>query len=262
MRGWYRHLNGGWRLSERPIESEQYIRDEDGNLLRDRGLISGRWERYVSTLLNAISATVDRTIIEKISQRPIALSLGNPPSPSETMEALRAMSNGKETDPDGIPAEIPKLGLNEEASDILYNFHDIVAAVWRIGEVPQEWKDVTIKVLHEQQDRIQCSNYRGISLVAHTAKVLLKIVANRLGNVCEETDVFPEEQCGFMRKRSTIDMMFVVRRLQELGRASNIPINMCFIDLQEAYDSVDRTLLWEVPSRFGVPLRMVTIIRV
>ncbi|CAM9559852.1 unnamed protein product, partial [Sphacelaria rigidula] len=45
-----------------------------------------------------------------------------------------------------------------------------------------------------------------------------KIVANRLCDFCEGTDVFPEEQCGFRRQRSTIDMMFVVRRLQELGR--------------------------------------------
>ena len=34
-----------------------------------------------------------------------------------------------------------------------------------------------------------------------------------------------------------------------------------FIDLQKAYDSVDRTLLWEVLARFGVPPRMITIIR-
>ncbi|CAM9709032.1 unnamed protein product, partial [Sphacelaria rigidula] len=103
-----------------------------------------------------------------------------------------------------------------------------------------------------------CVSYRGISLVAYTAKGLLKIVANRLGNFCEEAeDVFPEEQCGFRRQRSTTDMIFVVLRLQELGRASIVPPNMCFIDLQKAYDSVDRTLLWDVLARFGVPPRII-----
>lgn len=104
------------------------------------------------------------------------------------------MSNGKATGPDGLPAEILKLGMNGDAPEILYHFHSIVTAVWTSGEVPQEWKDVTIKVLHKKGDRTECSNYRGISLVAHAAKVLLKIVANRLGDFCEKTEVFPEEQ--------------------------------------------------------------------
>ena len=75
-------------------------------------------------------------------------------------------------------------------------------------------------------------------------------MAHRLGNFCEDTDLFPEEQCGFQPQRSTTGMMFVFRCLQELGRASNVPINMRFFDLQKAYDSVDRTLLWEVLARF------------
>ena len=55
--------------------------------------------------------------------------------------------------------------------------------------------------------------------------------------------------------------MFVIRRLQELARKKRIPLYACFIDLTKAYDSVDRTLLWKVLARFGVPQRMISVIR-
>ena len=36
---------------------------------------------------------------------------------------------------------------------------------------------------------------------------------------------------------------------------------MCFVDLQKAYDTVDRTLLWQVLTRIGVPPQMIAVIR-
>ena len=118
-----------------------------------------------------------------------------------------------------------------------------------------------IKVFHKKADRSDCNNFRGISLVSHAGKVLLKIVANRLSNFCEAQQILPEEQCGFRPTRSTIDMLFVVRRLQKLGRQRKIPLYMCFVDLQKAYDSVDRELLWKVLARAGVPSVMIDVIR-
>ena len=89
----------------------------------------------------------------------------------------------------------------------------------------------------------------GFRLLPTQAKYLLKMVASHLSNYCEGKGILPEEQCGFRPARSTIDMLFVVRRLQELRRARKIPLYMYFIDLQKAYDSVDRELLWVVLAR-------------
>ena len=133
--------------------------------------------------------------------------------------------------------------------------------MWRTGDVPQRWKDATIKVLHKKKDRSDCNHYRGISLVAHSGEVLLNTVASRLSNYCETEGILPEQQRGFRPTQSSVGMLFVVRRLQELGRARIIPLHMCFIDLQKAYDCVDRELLWVVLARFGEPEKMMTIIR-
>ena len=113
----------------------------------------------------------------------------------------------------------------------------------------------------QKKDRTECGNYRGISLVVHAGKILLKILARRLSEYCQRVGILPEEQSGFRPNRSTPDIRFVVRRLQELARKKRIPLYVCFIDLTKAYDSVDRTLLWTVLARFGVPQIMISVIR-
>ena len=89
--------------------------------------------------------------------------------------------------------------------------------------MPQQWKYAIIVVLHKKKDRTEFGNYRGISLVAHAGKILLKIIARRLSEYCERVRILPEEQSGFRPNRSTTDMMFVIRRLQELTRKKRIP---------------------------------------
>ena len=88
-------------------------------------------------------------------------------------------------------------------------------------------------MLHKKKDRTECGNYRGISLVAHAGKVLLKVIANRLSSYCEREDILSEEQCGFRPQRSTIDMtlILVVRRLHQLARKKSTPLYMCCVDL-------------------------------
>ena len=56
-------------------------------------------------------------------------------------------------------------------------------------------------------------------------------------------------------------MIFVLRRLQELARKKDTPLNVCFIDVPKTYDSVGRTLLWDAFARLDVPPRMLASTR-
>ena len=108
-------------------------------------------------------------------------------------------------------------------------------------------------------DRSNCDNFRGISLLSHVGKVLAKkTITNRLSAFCEANDILREEQCGFRPGRSTVCMLFVVHRLQELGRRRRIPPYMCIINRQKAYD---RELPWKMLARAGIPAEMIAVIR-
>ena len=107
----------------------QYIRDEDGNLLRKLEQIRERWRRYFASFLNTASAALDRTIIGGLSPKPVALSLGDPPVVDVTKQALRSMATDKATGPDERPAELPKLGPFDSSRAILFAFHGIIVTV-------------------------------------------------------------------------------------------------------------------------------------
>ena len=239
--------------------NSQYIRDEEGIMLRDPGLILGRWAWFFGTLHNSKSDKLRLDIIEELPQWPITHALGVEPTENKLIEALRSMANAKAVGPDELPVELLKLGKKHDPT-VLREFHRVIKLMWHQREVPQRWRDAVIKLLHKKKDRIECGNYRGISLVAHAGKVLLKIVTTRLSAYCEVRNLLPEERCGFRAHLSTTDMMFAVRRLQELERKARVPLFLCFTDLQKAYDSVDRTLLWQVLARFGITPQLIEVI--
>ena len=70
----------------------QYIRAEDGKLLQELEEIRLRWRRYFVSLLNMASTAHNRTIIEGLSPKPVALSLGDRPFMNETKKVLRSMA--------------------------------------------------------------------------------------------------------------------------------------------------------------------------
>ena len=178
----------------------------------------------------------------------------------ELTDAIRSLANGKAVGPDEVSIELFKITFNGDPA-LRRRLLDIVVRIWRGGEVPQQWKDAIIMILNKKKDRTECGNFGGISLVAHAGKILLKIIARRLSEYCERVGILSEEQSGFRPNHSTTDMMFVIRRLQELARKKQILLYVCFIDLTKAYDSVDRTLLWTVLARFGVQQIMISVIR-
>ena len=97
---------------------------------------------------------------------------------------------------DGLSVELLNLGLQQDQT-ILQELHRLTTLIWHQGKTPQQWKDAVITVLHKNGDKMECGNYRGISLVSPAGTELLKVVARRLSDYCEVKGLLPEEQYGF-----------------------------------------------------------------
>ena len=103
-------------------------------------------------------------------------------------------------------------------------------------------------------------NSRGISLHSIAGKVLARVMLYRLVSHISE-DILPESQCGFRRDRSTTDMIFVVRQVQEECRKHHEDLYVAFIDLTKAFDTINRKLLWGLLGKLGVPPKFLNILK-
>ena len=113
--------------------SSQYIRHEEGIMLRDAGLVLGRWARFFGTLLKSKSDQLRLDTLEGLPQRPITHALEVKPTGNELIGALRSMANAKAVGPDEHPVEL--LGISRD-STVLQVFRRRIKLVWHQREIP------------------------------------------------------------------------------------------------------------------------------
>ena len=104
-----------------------------------------------------------------------------------------------------------------------------------------------------------CNNYRGISLLPTTYKILSNILLSRLSPYTDE--IIGDHQCGFRRNRSTTDHMFCIRQILEKKWEYNEAVHQLFIDFEKAYVSVRREVLYNILIEFGIPRELVRLIK-
>jgi len=61
-----------------------------------------------------------------------------------------------------------------------------------------------------------------------------------------------ENQFGFMPSRSTIEAIYLLRKLMGMYRDRKVDLYMVFIDVEKAYDRVSREVLWRCLEKKGV----------
>jgi hypothetical protein len=104
-----------------------------------------------------------------------------------------------------------------------------------------------------------CNNYRGISLLSTSYKILSNIVLSRLGPYIDK--IIGDHQCGFRCNRSTTDQIFCIRQILKKKCEYNERVHQLFIDFKKAYDSVTREVLYNILVEFGIPMKLVTLIK-
>ena len=231
------------------------LKSADGHeTYSDNRKVLARWKEHFQNLLN-VSGEIEQEALDRIHQQDTNTCLDEPPTMEDLKRAIASLKDGKTPGGDGVPAEVWKHG----GTCMTIKLHDLICKAWDDGSVPQAWKDATIVTIYKKGDRTDCGNYRGISLLSIAGKIFARILLDRLTRHITPQTV-SESQCGFRANRSTIDMIFSLRQLQEKCFEQDQPLYIVFIDFTKAFDTVGRSGLWKLLRKYGCPEKFISMI--
>jgi len=150
------------------------------------------------------------------------------------------MMNKKATGDDDVPGDVLKL-LEEGGLKILTK---LMKTIYETGEWPKDFTEVTMITLKKKPQATKYSDHRTISLIAHTAKIVAKILRRRIEEKIE--DVLGEDQFGFRRGKGTRNAIGMLRIRSERTMEIYEEQSVCFIDWQKASDRVNWTKLMQI----------------
>ena len=130
---------------------------------------------------------------------------------------------------------------------------------WENEKPPLEWEKGLLKVLPKKGDLSMPGNYRGIMLLETCYKIVAIILHDRLRPIAESLD--HEAQCGFRPGRGCVDGVFTVKMAMMKRKEHGLESWILFLDLVKAFDRVPRELLWQVLEIFGIPAKLILLLK-
>jgi hypothetical protein len=110
-----------------------------------------------------------------------------------------------------------------------------------------------VTAIFKKGDESLTQNYRPISLLSVSYKVVASLILNRMstGRVEEK---LRDTQFGFQKQRRSTDAIFLVQRAIERTWASKDgQLSAILLDWSKAFDRIDPAALQIALARFGIP---------
>ena len=235
------------RIRKGESRVEERVKDRNGQLLQGEDARK-RWAEYFESLLNVIDDRVAEIVAVAGVQVPVMADENDSEITKEEVErALKETKTGKAPGVDGISAEM----LKEGGVTVVEWLVRVFNICFYLSMCPVDWVLAIIVPLYKGKgDMHECSNFRGISLLSVVGKVYGRVLINRIRDRTES--VISEVQSGFRRGRGCTDQIFVVRQLCEKYIGKGKDVYFAFLDLEKAYDRVDRDAMWNVLRLYGV----------
>jgi len=164
--------------------------------------------------------------------------------------SLVATPNCKTPGTDSLPYEAYKAD-HKGAATILARLANRVADT---ATLPASWRDIAVAVLAKEQDSNSTHKYRPIALLNTDYKIIMRLWANRMGNLIVQK--IGHHQRGFIPGRDGRENVLNVQLIMDLINADIEGEGaMIFLDQEKAFDMVSFNAIKTTFIRKGWPGR-------
>ena len=240
------------QLAGKRNNADKPVRTKDGTALTTEESQLRRWAEHFRETLN-------RPLPEEIPNIPgrenVLQIRTNTPTKEEILSAIKLLKAGKAPGPDGIPPEALKADSKTTAAAL----HRLFTQIWEKEDIPKDWKMGHLVKIPKKGDLGNCNNWRGITLLSIASKVLTRVILERMKKQLDAE--LRQEQAGFRKEKSCTDQIATLRIIIEQSLEWNSPLYLNFIDFEKAFDSLDRNVIWKLLNHYGVPDKIVKIIK-
>lgn len=174
------------------------------------------------------------------------VSLTHQITEEEIYSAIARLKANKSPGTDGFTSEWYKSLKGALTPILLKTFNWVLSK----GVTPASWKEAIISVIPKGgKDKLDCANYRPISVLNLDYKLFTSIIAKRLEMILPK--IINLDQTGFIVTRQTHDS---IRRSLQVIRHINqnkTQAMLISLDAEKAFDSVRWKFLFKVMEKFG-----------
>ena len=167
--------------------------------------------------------------------------------PDEVQKIIKSMKSSKSCGLDNIDAYVIKLACEELTPAITH----IINLSIELQKFPSGWKCSKVIPLHKKNEVTEPKNYRPVSLLAITSKILERAIFQQLIEYLEGNNILHPSHHGFRRNHSTATALLEMHNTWIEALEEDEISAVVLLDLSAAFDLVDTNILLSKLKLYG-----------
>jgi hypothetical protein len=168
-------------------------------------------------------------------------------SEKQVSKVMRSLKKKKSKGEDGLSQDVIMMGERVLITPITHIINTSIVT----GTFPNHWKKAVVIPILKKGDATDKNNYRPVSILNATSKILEKVVCNQITNHMEKNNLLPNNQHGFRAKRSTMTALTSMQKDWVKNSEEGLITGVLIWDLSAAFDTVNTELLCEKLKIYG-----------